>query len=152
MSWESLIIGLFIVGFPLLLILIQWMLIRHRLPWLGMLAGLIPPLLFWLWCLFLVLPKPEDCSPNIACEWVGIGVVVITLYTILVAVLSTLAGLIIHLVYRKRIWKHDEIVEQTGKIPALVFVVVMLVVIIYFALSITGLLYRFTIPEEGPYP
>lgn len=153
MFLESFLFSLFVIGLPLLSIFIQWMLIRRRLPWLGMLAGLVLPLLFWLSCLLVFMPKPEDCNPQIACEWVEFGLAVITMYVITVAVLATLAGFVIHLVYRKRIWTSDEIVKQTGKIPSLASIIALLVVIIYTVLLITGLLYRFSVPgTRTPYP
>jgi len=117
-----------------------------------MVVGLLPTLLFWLIMVYGVLPASEDCLPPTSCEWVGLGWLVITAYAIGVVMLSSVTGLAIQLIYRKRVWKSDEVVKQTGKIPYLLLVGTLFVFAIYFLLSISGLLSKSSAPGVGPYP
>lgn len=152
MSGQSLLILLFVLWFPLFWIAIQWIFIQNRLPWVGMLVTLGLQLLFWGMVLWVLRPQPEDCLPGTACEWIGVGQVMLVIYGVAVADLSMLAGLGVFALYRNRIWGPGERVRQTGRLPALAAGAALLVLTVFMIIWSTGLLHRLSGPPSSPYP
>jgi ABC-type multidrug transport system permease subunit len=73
-------------------------------------------------------------------------------YALVVAIISTGIGFIIKSVYRKRIWKPGEIIQQKGKIPSLLLMGAIFVFMVYFVLIISGVMYRLAGPGTPVYP
>jgi hypothetical protein len=148
---QSSLISLFVYGFPLVIILIQWVFIRRKLPWVGMLIGLILVVAVYVKEIYFGLPTPEQCQPPASCDMLGVGIVLITFYAIGVALTTSFAGFIILRTFRKRVWQHGEAVAQTMKIPYLILASIVLL----YSAWVLGL-YR-VIPLQtdvryGPYP
>jgi hypothetical protein len=152
MSGQSLLILLFVLWFPLFWIAIQWIFIQNRLPWVGILVTLGLQLLFWGMVLWVLRPRPEDCPTGTACEWIGVGQVMLVIYGVAVADLSMLAGLGVFALYRSRIWGPGEVVRQTGRLPALAAAAALLVLTVFIIIWSTGLLHRLSSPPSSPYP
>jgi hypothetical protein len=133
MSILSTLVTLFVFGFPLLLIFIQWILIRRRLPWVGMAVSLVILLLLML-VGFVVSHSYEICDPILFCGWDGIGLLFIEGYAMVVAVITTAIGLVIQAFYRRLVWKPGEIIAQTGKMPSFLLMGAIIVLLAYFVL------------------
>jgi uncharacterized membrane protein YjgN (DUF898 family) len=118
----------FILGFPVFLIIIQWMLIGQRFPWIGMLVNLTLILILVL-AGFVISRSPRDCYPLASCSWDGLGFLVVGGYATVVLIISTGVGLIIKAEYRKRFWKPGEIIHQIGKIPSFLLMGVIIVLL-----------------------
>ena len=128
------------------------MFIRRHLPWVGILVSLVSILIFGL-IGFGIQPQPsaEDCK-RAFCEGTGLGLVFVVGYALVVAIISTGIGFIIKSVYRKRIWKPGEIIQQKGKIPSLLLMGAIFVFMVYFVLIISGVMYRLAGPGTPAYP
>ncbi len=150
MSPLSILVNLAVFGFPLVLIFVQWMLIRRRLPWVGLLVSLIPIILIGL--IGFVLPLTlGDCRQN-SCEWAGLGLLFIEGYAVAVAIISSGAGFLIKLVYRKQVWKPDEFISKKWKIPSLVLMGVVFGFGVCFVLVISGVINGLPGVETVSYP
>ena len=122
-----------VFGFPLMLIAIQWMLIRRRRPWIGMSVSLVFILIVVL-VGFGVTKYYINNFPFEDWEGDGLGLLVIEGYAMVVTVISTMVGLLIRFIYRRWIWKPGEKIHRTGKIPSLMLMGVIVVCLVYFVL------------------
>ncbi|HMN62474.1 MAG TPA: hypothetical protein PJ988_19065 [Anaerolinea sp.] len=125
MSIVPFLLTLWFLGFPLVVILIQWAFIRQRLPWMGMMVSL-SIIVFVMVLGFFMTKGPPDCNPFVYCSWDGLGVILIDGYAFLVAILTIAAGFIIKFVYRRRVWKPGEKIQTVGRIPSFLLMAAIL--------------------------
>ena len=126
---------LVIFGFPLLLFLIQWLLIKGRLPWVGMLVSLVLLLISML-VVFGISKYDSNSFPLEDWEGNVLDLLVLGSYAIVVTIITTGAGLVLMFAYRKLVWKPGEIIQQTGKIPSFLLMGVIFICMVYFVLTI----------------
>lgn len=126
---------LVIFGFPLLLFLIQWLLIKCRLPWVGMLVNLVLLLISML-VVFGISKFDSNSFPLEDWEGNVLDLLVLGSYTIVVTIITTGAGLVLMFAYRKLVWKPGEIIQQTGKIPSFLLLGAIFICMVYFVLTI----------------
>lgn len=103
------------VGLVYLPLYVQWKIIELGLPRIGKLIGMLIIPLGWVYLRFVIMPQPSDCIEPLSCEWAGILLLLITLYSIVDLIVAAVGGSLIHLYFQKRVWGADDIILQAGK-------------------------------------
>jgi len=93
----------YLVGLPILALTINWVVLRR---WRSILAVLPGELVFLVAWLFLDASVTQmECSPPQSCEGAGLGLFVLMVATIIQAIGTLIASIIMMLTYRKWVWR-----------------------------------------------